>query len=347
MTRKLASVQRIAEVKDIEGADRIQAYRINGWWVVGQKNEYSVGDLVVFCEVDSWIPTNLAPFLSKGKEPKEFNGIKGERLRTIKLKGQISQGLILPFSVVVHNSDTDTSEGEDVTEILGIQKWEKPINPQLAGMMKGNFPSFIPKTDQERIQNISQKVVNDWIEQGLTWEVTEKLHGSSMTVYFNQGDYGVCSRNVDLKFDMQNAFWKAAVESGVLTRLMQYCMKHGLNLAVQGELIGPGINGNQYGLNDYVFNVFNIFDIDAQLQVRPQECRELAGILEQVHVPVVERGCMLDFDTTAQSLLSVAEGKSRINGSEREGLVFKCNEKFELSFKVVSNKWLLSGGDEQ
>ena len=340
MTRKLATVQRIAEIKDIEGADRIQAYRINGWWVVGQKGEYSEGDLVVFCEVDSWIPTELAPFLSKGKEPKEFEGIKGERLRTIRLKKQLSQGLILPLSIlpaIVHHDGTNTSEGADVTEILGIKKWEKPVSPQLAGMTKGSFPSFIPKTDQERIQNISQKTIDSWIQQGLTWEVTEKLHGSSMTVYFNQGDYGVCSRNVDLKFDMNNTFWKIAVETQVLTRMMQYCMVGRRNLAIQGELIGEGINGNQYGLCGHEFRIFDIFDIDKQEYLSHTDRSCLVERFEEV--PVYAPAMYLQEGTTSSTILAI--------GSEREGLVFKCNEDPSISFKAVSNKWLLGGGEDQ
>ena len=98
--RKMASVQKIAEIKPIEWADRIVAYRINGWWVVDSKDKYEVGDYVVFSEVDSWIPHELAPFLSKGKEPREFEGVKGERLKTQKFKNQVSQGLILPMEVL-------------------------------------------------------------------------------------------------------------------------------------------------------------------------------------------------------------------------------------------------------
>ena len=84
--RKLATIQCIAEVKTIENADKIVAYRINGWWVVDSKDKYQVGDVVVYCEPDSWVPHELAPFLSKGKEPREFEGVKGERLRTQKFK---------------------------------------------------------------------------------------------------------------------------------------------------------------------------------------------------------------------------------------------------------------------
>jgi len=120
------------------------------------KDEFKVGDLCVYFEIDSWIPTELAPFLSKGKEPREYKGIKGERLRTVKLKGQISQGLVLPLSAAdkeFYGAD------EDVTEEFNIIKWEPPISAQLSGKLAGNFPSFIPKTDQERNQKRSTSVI--------------------------------------------------------------------------------------------------------------------------------------------------------------------------------------------
>lgn len=147
--RKLATIQRVAEKKPIEGADLIEAIRINGWWVVSKKDEFAIDDLVCYFEIDSWIPTELAPFLSKGKEPKEYNGVKGERLRTVKLKGQISQGLIL-HRCIAFDKVGEIYEDMDVTELLGIQKYEAPIAACLAGLVRGNFPSAIPKTDQER-----------------------------------------------------------------------------------------------------------------------------------------------------------------------------------------------------
>ena len=162
--RRLATIRKIEEVKAIPDADKICAYRVDGWWVVDAINKYVVGDWVVYCEPDSWIPHSLAPFLSKGQEPREFEGVKGERLRTVKLRGQLSQGLLLPVlwddelamegggSVVVNTEGylRQVELTEDVSEFLGILKWEAPIPAQLAGQVKGNFPSFIPKTDQER-----------------------------------------------------------------------------------------------------------------------------------------------------------------------------------------------------
>ena len=122
--RKLATVRRILEINPIENADSIERITVDGWNVVGRKEEYSVGHLVIYLEIDSWVPTEVADFLSKGKEPRVFNEVKGERLRSIKLRGQLSQGMLLPVSSV----NLQVNEGDDLTEFLGIQKWEKPMN---------------------------------------------------------------------------------------------------------------------------------------------------------------------------------------------------------------------------
>jgi hypothetical protein len=112
MTRKLATVRKIDEIRPIAGADAIEAAVVGGWTVVVKRGEYTAGDLAVYLEIDSWVPTELASFLSKGGEPREFNGVRGERLRSIKLKGQISQGLLLPMSVL--NWDTNSIDVDDI-----------------------------------------------------------------------------------------------------------------------------------------------------------------------------------------------------------------------------------------
>lgn len=328
--RKMASVQKIAEIKPIEGADRIVAYRINGWWVVDSKDKYEVDDYVVFCEVDSWIPHELAPFLSKGKEPREFEGVKGERLKTVRLRGQISQGLILPLTVLPHSLGFEYGavEGEDVTKWIGIQKWERPIPAQLRGLIKGNFPSEIPKTDQERVQNIKIEEYRD-----LIYEVTEKLHGSSMTCYLdNDGEFHVCSRNLDLKFDENNAYWKAAIKFAVEGKMRSV----GLNgVAIQGELCGEGINGNNYnlGLEWFVFDVYVV----GEGYMPPEQRRDLINSLGLKHVPVISVDSQLM--QSVPELLDMADGKSYIAPCLREGFVYK-SEDGSKSFKVISNEWL-------
>jgi RNA ligase (TIGR02306 family) len=341
--RKLAKIVKIDELNPIEGADAIECAVVGGWKVVAQKGLYNVGDLAVYFEIDSWIPHELAPFLSKGKEPREFEGVKGERLRTIKLRGQLSQGLLMPLKEVFPLDVFERVDGEDVTESLGILKWEKPVNAQLAGVCKGNFPSLIPKTDQERVQNLKKEIAGV-IEAGVAFEITEKLEGSSMTCYLIDGVFGVCSRNMDLKPTAENAFWQTAVREDVEERMRE---EFGLaDFAIQGELVGPGIQGNIYKLKETRFFVFDIYDIRRGVYVDPITRRSMVDSMGLDHVPVLAYQAQLR-DTLGindvDSILAFAEGKSvlgDITGPEREGIVFKeINGGF--TFKAISNKYLL------
>lgn len=325
--RKLASIQRIAEIKNIPNADSICAYRVNGWLVVDSIGKYQVNDLVIFCEIDSWIPENIAPFLFKGRE---YNGVKGERLRTIKLRGQVSQGLLLPIHVVMANPSSSSihwNEGGDVTELLGIQKWERPIPTQLQGQMHGNFPSFIHKTDQERIQNRLEV-----LDSHDKWEVSLKMDGSSMTVYWWEGVFGVCSRNIDLKTDQEgNTFVDVA------KRVFDEYDFTGL--AIQGELMGPKIQGNRENLEKHQFFVFNIFEISRQEYLTPEFTRAFCKENGLTHVPVLHPLMKID-GVTLESMLDFADNTRSLNHPVAEGLVFK-REDGQDSFKVISNKFLL------
>jgi RNA ligase (TIGR02306 family) len=334
MTRKLVSIRRIHDLQPIPDADRIELAFVDGWQVVVKKREHHVGEFVVYFEIDSWVPNCLAPFLTKGATPHEFNGVPGERLRTVKLKKQLSQGLILPLLDCNLGNET-YYENDDLTEVLNVQLYEKPLPAQLAGVAKGNFPSFLRKTDQERVQNIDLLMYDNY-----TWEVTEKLDGSSMTAYIiNKEDryiFGVCSRNIDLIETEGNAFWKA-VRNDNLEALMQ---RFGGSFAIQGELIGEGIQGNPYKLVGHKFYVFDIFDIDTQTYLQPTECIAITFTMGLNHVPVLYTHA--DTPPNKQHALELAEGKSYVTPEvEAEGIVFKSTKDSE-SFKAISNKWLLN-----
>lgn len=330
--RKLASIQEIAEVKSIKDAYKICAYRINGWWIVDQVNKYSVGDKVIYLETDSWVPTSLAPFLSKGKEPRLYQNISGERLRTIKLRGQISQGLILPISM--YNTDSELYIGLDVSEELGIIKWEVTLPTQLVGLARGLFPEFIHKTDQERVQNVPEV----FLDTETAYEVTIKLDGSSHTSYVKNGVFGVCSRNIDLK-DGDNAFWNAAKFYNLDTILP----KLNRNLAVQCEMIGPGIQGNPEQLSNIQLYVFDIFDIDTGRYLSSDDRYDVILKLNSLgsflsNAPHIGWFTLKDFNM--ESLLKYADGYSLNTKVKREGLIFKSLDGTK-SFKVISNAWLL------
>jgi len=335
MERVLASVEVIKDIKPIEGADKICSYKVKGWNVVDSIDKYKIGDFVVYCEVDSFIPNTVAPFLSKDKEPKEYNGIKGERLRTIKLRGTISQGLLLSIDILNGHMDYEDyihlKVGDNVTENLGIQKYEPQIPACLSGVAKGVFPSYIPKTDAERIQNID---LNEYVNHH--YEVSEKIDGSSGTFYFNDGEFNVCSRNLNLAYSKSNTFWKVAIKNNLEEKLK----KLGLNIAIQGEVVGPGIQKNKYNLKDHELYVFNIYDINKGEYFSVEERQTFCEELGLNHVPVIDEVYLVD--VSIDNWLKFAEGKSALNNqTEREGLVFKRVDDCYVNFKCISNKFLL------
>jgi len=337
MERKLASIRRISDLSPIEGADKIELATIDGWKVVVAKDvNHKVGDLIVYCEVDSFLPIREDfEFLRKSSYKKMADGSEGFRLKTIKLRGQISQGLIVPLDVLLKHgvSSDDVYEGLDVTGTLGIIKYEPPVPAQLAGQVKGMFPSFLKKTDEERIQNLAKEFP---IYKLAKFYVTEKLDGSSVTYYVKDGVFGVCSRNLDLLEDENNTMWKFAITTGLRERMVGL----GKNIAVQGEIIGEGIQGNPYKRIGQTVKIFNGFDIDKYEYLSLDSLLELTKVLELKTVPILD----LDFTLpeTIDELLLMAEGKSILNiKTEREGLVIRSHDR-KISFKAISNKFLLN-----
>ena len=332
--RKLATVRKIAAIEPIEGADAIEVAVVDGWKVVVKKGEFQVDALAVYIEIDSWVSNDIAPFLSKGKEPREFEGVKGERLRTVKLRGQLSQGLLLPLEPTCANIESELFEGLDVSLPLNILKWERPMNAQLAGMARGNFPSLVPKTDQERIQNLTRSFAEYQLD---TWSITEKLDGSSCTFYLDdEGVFHVCSRNLDLKEDEANSFWKVAHKFQIEDIMRRNFM---LGMAIQGEMIGEGIQGNQYK-TQLDFYVYDMYNTHTGQYILPMQLKAACERLGLKHVPILAESTDIK-EQSIQSILDFAEGKSLLNGSNREGVVFKSNTVHDRSFKSISNSWLL------
>ena len=335
--RKLATIRKIADILPIEGADAIEVAVVDGWKVVTKKGEYKPGDLAVYLEIDSWVPHELAPFLSKGQEPREYNGVKGERLRTVKLRGQVSQGLLLSIEDVFPGADQKfwwSQVGVDFSEKLGIQKWEPEIPAQLAGQVRGLFPThLIPKTDQERIQNCFPEVQ---AKGDVTYEVTLKLDGTSCTIFRWEDELRVCSRNLELKVNDENK------DNTLVAMALKIAdkVKHGY--ALQGEVMGPGIQGNREGFAEHKFFVFDVFDIKRHKYLSQHPRQMMCDVHQIDHVPVL--GNNWKAPTSVEEGLALAEGPS-INHKIREGLVWKCNEDPSFSFKTISNQFLLKGGN--
>jgi RNA ligase (TIGR02306 family) len=335
MERKLATIRVISDIRPIEGADMIEIATVGGWNIVVAKNVgHKVGDHVVYCEIDSFLPIKEEFEFLRKSSYKKMGDQEGFRLKTIKLRGQVSQGLILPMSVFGDFSWT-AYEGLDVTNRLGIVKYEPPIPAELSGKVKGGFPSFLHKTDEERVQNLVKEYGEYKFTSTHQFYMTEKLDGSSATFYMNEGEFGVCSRNLELLETEGNTFWKVARELDLENKL-----KDKGNICLQGELIGEGIQGNPYKIKGQNVHFFNAFDIDKQTRLGINEFLVLLDDMELVSVPILDVAMLLP--DTVKGMLELAEGKSRLNDkTEREGVVVRSLDN-TISFKAISNKFLLS-----
>lgn len=348
VVRKLASVRRIESIDPIEGADNIVCATVDGWKLVTQKsNNFKPGDLVVYFEIDSFLPAiEKFEFLRKSCL-RVMDNVEGFRIKTIKLRGQISQGLILPLKEfwpewTDENIAANVHEGDDLTESLGVKKWEAPIHPSLAGKARGNFPEFIRKTDQERVQNVYKYFRRH--KDVTQYEVSLKLDGSSTTIYCKSGYVGVCSRNLDLTETDDNAFWKVARSTNLVRALECYAQ----NIAIQGELMGPGVQGNRENLKQLELYVFDVFNIDTQEYLTVSEKNRVLGDLRALGAnfnvaPIVDHVSLDKFENV-QTFLDYAERPS-INHPIAEGVVFKNMDGKRHSFKVISNKFLLKEKD--
>lgn len=333
MTRALAHIERISRIDPIPGADAIEVASVLGWKVVVKRGEFQPGDLAVYMEIDSVPPDEpVYRFLWKNAEQRPNN----YRIRTVKLRGQISQGILFPLSVV----DAPESikhvigiEGTDVTERLGVTKYEPPLPPG-AGDIVGQFFDGVPKTDEERVQSETGQRLLAAL-QGRAYYITVKCDGSSMTVAMHDGEPKVASRNYRLA-PGDNPYYRAAERGGLLDFVRTYP-----NLAVQGELVGPGIQGNRLGLTDHECRVFTIYDRDMGQRLSWVEMQETGLSL----VPLVV-GPTFGFGYGQDDLLSLAEGKYDGTNNEREGIVIRSADPFDqISFKAISNRFLLKGGE--
>jgi RNA ligase (TIGR02306 family) len=328
--RKLASIQKIKNIEAIEGADAIEKASVLGWQLVIRKGEFAIGDLCVYCEIDSVMP----------ERPEfEFVRAKSNRIKTIKLRGQISQGICFPLNILPEGIAVE--EDLDVTDIIGVTKFEPPIPANLAAEVKGMFPSFVPKTDETRVQ-VLQKVLDQYT--GTPCYVTEKLDGSSATFYLRDGEFGVCSRNLDLKYDEGNSMWKFAVEN----RLEEKLRDLGINIALQGEIIGEGIQKNKYRLRGQHIYFFNVFAIDSYSYFSLNEAKKLLSDLGLKMVPVLEEDYILENDI--EKLIAKSKMKSVLNKDTiSEGIVIrpvqemtdKYNLQGRVSFKAINPDFLI------
>ena len=332
--RKLASIQVIGDLQPISGADAILCAKVLGWECVVKKDEFKVGDKCVYFEIDSVLPiASWNDHLRKDKD-------KPLRVKTIRLRGQLSQGLALPISLLPEGT---YEVSQDVTNIVGVTKYEPIVPAHLAGVVKGNFPTFLHKTDEVRLQS-EPNVLVEARNRGLVLLGTLKMDGTSFTAYRRDEEFGVCSRNLDLKETEDITHWKMARK----LKLEEILRSESRNLCVQGEMVGPGIQSNRMGLKEVELHLFNLFDIDTG---KYASYHELKVFCEKHKLNVVKLVKDIDFfevgPKTPKDLIDIANDLNYDNGTPAEGIVWRaaCESysevlKGRLSFKTISNRFL-------
>ena len=390
--RKLASIQKIESLEPIKGADFIEKAKVLGWTLVVKKGEFQAGDSCVYFEIDSLLPqkpcfdfinqtevytltckdcmVSIALPLKKAEnasacpncrsncveivKTSEFRKDRSRKLTTKKMKGIISQGLAMPLSIIEEVtseklSGLHLSIGDDLTEMLGVKKWEAIQNPSAGGNVKGSFPFYVPKTDEIRIQSIPE--IFKEISKEQLFYISIKLDGTSGTFVHKDGEIDICSRNLSLKDTEEGMkssyYWYVAHKYKIVEKIKKYG-----NIAVQGEICGPGIQKNRLNLKEISLFLFDVYIIDEQKYADLALFKKIAEALEIPTVPILQENFIFDENTTIESLLKMAEGKYEGTKNEREGIVIRPVKtttsemlKGRLSFKVISNKFLLKGGD--
>ena len=342
MERKLASVQRVLAIHPIENADAIELAQINGWQCVVKKGEFVPGDLGVFFEIDA-IPPELPQlaFLwtsrtADAPQPRPGNF----RIKTMRLRGALSQGLLMPPSQF--DLPETLAEGNDLTAILGVGKWEPPV-PMGMGDWRAPFPALVRKTDEMRVQSVPG--VLDELH-GLPYVITIKCDGTSATYCIDPrtDEFHACGRNQSV-LDGENHYWRVARRYDI-----EAALRKAPHLAVQGEICGPGIQKNRLGLKEVGFYAFNVYDMQRGRYLDHDDVRAFLAESGLPAVPVLEEGD--SFAHTLESLLALAEGKYDGTQNEREGIVIRPRQERNslllagrLSFKAISNRFLLKEGE--
>lgn len=322
--RKLASIQRVLNLRPIPNADNLELAQVLGWHVVVKKGEFTTNELCVYCEIDSLFP-----------ERPEFEFLRKNqfRIRTIRLRGSISQGICFPISIL---PKINIEEGLDVTELLGIIKYEPPEPACLGGDTKGKFPAFLIKSDETRVQ-VLQVLLNKYNK--IKCYYTEKIDGSSYTCYLNNDEFGVCSRNLELNETGNNSLWKLTRKFDIENKLRRL----GKNISLQGEIYGEGIQENKYKIKGQNIRFFNVLDIDNQRYYNFDEFIELLKNLGLDTVPILNTNYILS--NNIDELIGLSRGASILNNeTPREGIVIRpLIELQDFDITILNNIELING----
>lgn len=359
---KLAIVEVISALVKHDNADSLEVATIQGWQSIVKAGQFKVGQTVIFIPIDTVLtPFEWNSFLHNKKDPAQ-----PIRVKTVRLRGKVSQGLVFPLSIINLSTTLDSpmfGVGDDVAELIGVTKYEKPLSSQLAGKVKGNFPSHIvKKTDEDNLMS-QIKLLDELKESGQGAVATLKWDGSSLTVIREESDkylptrikFSVCSRNLELIETEGNTFWSVVRKYDLENGLSRLCFEQGHSdadgteggIAIQGELVGPAVNGNQPALTQHEFRLFNAKWLDSGTECGYSHLQSIASYLG---VPLAESVKIWSAEEvqalTLQELQDLANLVTYPSGTIGEGIVvrpltpvFSKRLQKSLSFKIINQNY--------
>lgn len=347
--RKLASIQRIWKIEKIENAENIELAYVEGWQVVVNKDKFKPMELAVFFEIDSFLPIRKEfEFLRNSSYKKTDIMGEGFKLKTVRLRGALSQGLLERVETFPELDGIDIKLGLDVTELLGIREWEIEERITTSGTTLGKLPSFIPHTDETRIQN-EPALIKEFANK--EYYISTKMDGSSHSIGVDINGLHVTGHNFEYKDDGKCAFYNLVNERQIGIKALDYYKKNNLlSFVIQGELCAPGIQKNRLKLIKPEWYVFTIIENDKRVSL--DKMLKICEDMNLKHVPIEERDFSLPNKyPTVDSLLLRADGDYP-NGGKKEGIVIRTVEPeyceliyAPLSMKVINNKYLLKNED--
>ena len=320
MNENLATIQKIQEVNIHPNADALSIAKVLGWNVIIKKDEYKIGDLACYVCIDTVLPE---------KAEFEFLRNKHFRIQPIRLRKEPSNGILFPLSILPPR-ENPYQEDEDVTDLVGVIKYERPMPAQLMGDAHGTIPGWLIISDELSLRSYPDALVEMY---GRPYYTTVKYDGSSGNFFIKDNEFGVCSRRIHLKESEGNSFWKMAKKYNVENALRTAFPN--IDISINAEVYGPGIQKNPLGITEIDMALYNLFDIKHRVYLGYDALVKFSNEAGIPMVKVIDEGIM--FGHNLEDLIKLSNEQKYPNGKPAEGIVVRSKDPFYST--VLKKTW--------
>lgn len=323
---KLASVEKIKEVIAHPNADRLDLVKILGYQLVTEKGLYQAGDFVIYIQPDTVLPAQPWAETYRKYSPK--------RVKAVRLRGEWSDGIAVPLENVGFGDNPEWFEGRDLSDLIGVVKYEPPVPQELNAI--GHLPFGIPKTDEERWENLKEEE----LQYGELADITLKVDGQSCSFYYNieEDKFGCLGRTLEFDTDAQNNYTAHINKLNIKDKLINYCKKHNVSLCLRGESYGQGIQAfeaNPHSKKQKNIAFFSVYNITDRKYERKNDAFYFINVCEELNFPtvdVVEKNIVL----SPELINKYSQELKELRGQLFEGVVVNTTQN---SYKIINKNY--------